>query len=407
MTVSPATVRLFDQDPYACEFDAAVINIEAVDGKTHVILDRTLFYPEAGGQPSDLGTLNGERVLHVSEDRESGIITHVTEGRFSAGERVNGEINRERRFDHMQQHSGQHILSAAFLDVLDAKTVGFHLSAEVSTLDFSIAPPTVDEIARVEEAANRVIYENRPVSIKRVSAAEATNLPLRKPPPQVQELRIVHIEDVDMTACCGTHVRTAGEIGVIKVLGWEKFREGCRVTFVCGRRALRDYQRKNNLLTEATRLLTVGEGEFLDRISALLADQKNLKQTVKSLTGKMIAFESAELYKTAVDIGHIKLVSAVYREYSVKDLQRMAHSVCARDNVVCVLGLEHDRATVVIGKAANLELDISRLKDGAEGVIGGRGGGSDLLTQTSGPDSARVHAAVDVCEEMVKQMGEN
>ncbi|MBN2417584.1 hypothetical protein JXO52_17235 [bacterium] len=406
MTVSAPTVRLFDQNPYEAAFEASVLQAEVVDGRSRVILDRTLFYPASGGQPCDLGTLNGAAVLDVFEDGASGVITHVAGGRFTGGDRVTGLVDMERRFDHMQQHSGQHILSAVFLDILDATTVGFHLSADVSTLDFSIAPPSRDALARAELAANRVVYENRPVSVSRVTAAEARSLPLRKPPPEVEDLRIVHIENLDMTACCGTHVRSAGEVGMIKVLGCEKFREGCRVTFVCGRRALMDYQRKNSILSEAARMLTVGEHELIPRVSGLLDDRKGLKQTITSLKSRVIESEAAALYASAAKFNTITFVSAVYSDFSAKDLQQMARSVCARDGVVCVLGLEHERATVVIAQSADLGLDISRIKDAAEAVIEGRGGGSDLLTQTSGPDAARTRQAVRVCEETVKKMSE-
>ena len=402
-----STVRLFDEDPYGSEFDAVVLQAERVDGNLHVILDRTFFYPESGGQPGDLGTLADLPVLSVTENKADGTIIHVVEGGLSEGREVRGVIDRDRRFDHMQQHSGQHILSAVFLKMLDAVTVGFHLSTDVSTVDFLIKPPSADGLAGAERAANRVIYENRPVSVKTVTGTNARTLPLRKPPPDEEIIRIVRIEGVDMTACCGTHVRNAGEVGMIKILNCEKLRDGCRVTFVCGERALRDYARKNALLQEAGRRLTVGENELLARVDGLLDEQKDAKQKIKSLRKRLLTYESDHLLNDAETVNGIRMVTGVFSDYTGKDLQQLARRLCAGGSVVCLLGLESERGTVVVGKTPDLNVPIEPILKAASAVLNGRGGGSAGLAQTSGPDPAAVRPALLACEETFRNMVKN
>src|SRR5262249_44364733 len=226
------------------------------DGRTHVFLDRTAFYPTSGGQPFNTGTLGGLRVVDVV-DEDGGRIAHVLErGGLSEGQTVTGVIDWPRRFDHMQQHTGQHVLSAAFSRLFDARTVSFHLGDEVSTIDLA-KEMKPDQIEAAEVEANRVVWEDRPVAIRFASKDEAAAMPLRKESLRDGTLRLIDVEDFDLSACGGTHVARTGAIGVIAVAGSERFKGGQRLAFLCGGRALRRFGAMRDVLTASVRLLSV------------------------------------------------------------------------------------------------------------------------------------------------------
>ena len=233
------TLRLYYTEPWRRDFDADVLSVEPEPstGRLRVRLNRTAFYPTSGGQPHDMGTLGEARVVDVIDDEETGDVVHVVEGRLEPGAAVTGVIDWERRFDHMQQHSGQHALSAAFVRTANVATVSFHLGDATSTIDLA-REVTAGEIAGAERAANEVVWDNRPVAIRFVSDEEAEKLPLRKPPVRTGQLRLIEIQDWDLSACGGTHVSRTGQIGVIAVRQDERVRGSTRVSFLCGGRAL-------------------------------------------------------------------------------------------------------------------------------------------------------------------------
>jgi alanyl-tRNA synthetase len=230
------THRLYYTDSYLSRFDATVIEITSTAGRTGVVLDRSAFYPTSGGQPHDTGTLGEARVVDVF-DRDDGAIVHVIEGPVPSGA-VSGTVQWDRRFEHMQQHTGQHVLSAAFQRACGVRTVSFHLGAETATIDLA-REVTAGEIASAETAANEAIWKDLPVTIRFADAADAAVLPLRKETARTGSLRIVEVEEFDVSACGGTHVARAGEIGLVAVSGWERFKGGSRLEFRCGVRALR------------------------------------------------------------------------------------------------------------------------------------------------------------------------
>ena len=262
--------RLYYTDAYLVEFDAVVRDVQPQDDRWKVTLDRTAFYPTSGGQPFDTGTIGEAKVLDVFE-QEDGTIGHLVDRELETNSRVRGHVDWSRRFDHMQQHTGQHLLSAAFEREAGAKTVSFHLGTSASTIDLD-KELSADQIARVEDAANRVLWEDREVCVKFVTASEAAKLPLRKDPAREGELRIVEIKDYDLSACGGTHVRRTGAIGIIAISGFERFKGGLRVEFVCGGRALRAYRaleerrrRERPAAVGAARRAAVGHREAADR----------------------------------------------------------------------------------------------------------------------------------------------
>src|SRR5215204_2908719 len=249
------TERIYYNDPYARTFDGRVVEVRNVNGRTAVTLDRSAFYPTSGGQPFDVGTLNSARVVEVIED-DDGEMVHVIDGSLSAGEAASGAIDWERRFDHMQQHTGQHVLSAAFDRSFKVRTESFHLGTASATIDLAreVSP---GEIARAEKDANTVVWEDRPVAIRYSDAAEAARLPLRKESARGGVLRLIDVEGYDISACGGTHVSRTGAIGIIAVAAWEKFRGGSRIEFVCGGRALAAFHVLRDATASSGRLLSV------------------------------------------------------------------------------------------------------------------------------------------------------
>ena len=264
------TERLYYTEPYRKTFDATVVNVESVAGAWHVTLDQTAFYPTSGGQPFDTGTLGGAAVSDVI-DREDGTIAHVVRGALKAGDVVTGEVDWARRFDHMQQHTGQHVLSAAFDRLFGVRTESFHMGQLSATIDLA-REVTAAEVAKAEDDANRVVWEDRPVLVRFATAEEAAAMPLRKESGRTGSLRLIDVQDYDLSACGGTHVERTGAIGVIAIGGWEKFRGGSRVEFLCGTRALQRFRLWRDSLAAMQKHLSVPPVEMAASIERMQDD---------------------------------------------------------------------------------------------------------------------------------------
>src|SRR5215210_3683515 len=241
-----ATERLYYTDSHLTDFEARVTGVtERVSGWVAVTLDRTAFYPTGGGQPSDTGTLNDTRVVECLETEEDGVL-HVLQGReLKVGAIVKGQVDWPRRLDHLQQHTGQHILSQAFVALFNAETRGFRMLDQYSEIDVALDDPTEEKIEKAVELANRIIWEDRAIHIRQVTKEEAASLPLRKDSAREDELRLIEIEGFDLTPCGGTHAGRTGEVGIIAMRSFERAKGLTRIDFVAGGRALADYRRVN------------------------------------------------------------------------------------------------------------------------------------------------------------------
>jgi alanyl-tRNA synthetase len=267
------TERLYYNDSYTLTFDAQVVEQTTFKDRPAVVLDRTYFYPEGGGQPCDLGTLNGVRVVDVQIRESDRAVLHVLEQPISAAQ-VAGKIDAERRADYMHHHSGQHILSQALLQAAEAETVSVHMSADTMTIDVKRINISPEEWQRVEALANRVVQENRPVRAIFPTAEELAELRIRKLPDVAGKVRIVDMGGFDFTACGGTHVAHTGEIGMIKVIRYERRGDTTRLEFKCSERALNDYRAKNDIVNRLAAQLTVGFWELPDAITRLQDESK-------------------------------------------------------------------------------------------------------------------------------------
>ena len=406
------TNRLYYADPYLQAFDATVTAVDRAGDRTVVTLDRTAFYPTSGGQPFDTGTLGGLRVIDVF-DQEDGSIAHVLDRsaeasrsndptmerepsgeRIAIGQTVHGEIDWARRFDHMQQHTGQHVLSAAFEHLFRVRTVSFHLGADVSTIDLA-REMTAEEIAAAEREANRVVWEDRPVTIRFASAEEAAKLPLRKEPQREGTLRLIEVERFDLSACGGTHVARTGAIGIVAVAAWERFKGGQRVEFVCGRRALDRFGSLRDSVAASVRLLSVLPQELPGSIERLQQEVKEQKRSSSVLQLELAAYRADRL---AADAPVIRARTGVARDHSVRLVSRaidadavalkaLAMAVVAKDGYVAVLTSTVQPAIVVVARSADVPVNAQQVLAKLTAQFGGRGGGKPELAQGGGLDA--------------------
>jgi alanyl-tRNA synthetase len=380
------THRLYYTDPYLRAFDATVARLDRRDDHLLVTLDRTAFYPTSGGQPFDTGRLGALTVVEAV-DEEDGTVTHVTELRtesaeLRAGDAVHGEIDWARRFDHMQQHSGQHVLSAAFDKLFAVRTVSFHLGGAVSTIDLAreMSPA---EIAAAETEANRIVWEDRLVTVRFVDAEEAARLPLRKEPARGGTLRLIEVEGFDLSACGGTHVARTGGIGTIAVASWERFKGGQRLEFLCGGRALGGYHRLRDAMTASVRLLSVLPVELPAAIERLQADAKEQKRAMDGLQRDLAAYRADELAAGAEETATCRLVARAV-DTDANGLKALATAIVAKPGFLVALVSSSTPALAVIARSADVTVSSQKLLASLIGQFGGRGGGRPELAQGGG-----------------------
>ena len=395
------TERLYYTDSFLYDFDAEVA--EVIPGEhTAVVLDRTAFYPTSGGQVFDTGVLsaNGSalRVMEVTED-ESGKILHYMEAPASAlapGQKVSGTIDAERRRDHMQQHSGQHVLSASFIELFEMPTVSFHMGDETCTIDLSAKALGNDQIVRAEARANQIVFENRPVGVRFVSIEEARSLGLRKLPDlQKDEMRLVEIRDFDLCACGGTHVTQTSQIGTVLIRKTEKVKQGVRVEFVCGDRALRIARRDYATLTEAAGLFSGHIYDVPQQIKKTLDEVKASQKRQHALLEEIAELRAAEFNASARVVGKFKVVQQVFADRDLTFIKLLAQKLTKFPGMLVLLGSTASPAAVVFARSADVEADVSALMKEAMAGVGGRGGGSKDLAQGGVPDAARVAPVLD------------
>jgi alanyl-tRNA synthetase len=379
------TERLYYRDAMLREFDAVVASCTPASTGTgvEVVLDRTAFYPTSGGQPFDTGSLGAARVVDVI-DREDGEVVHIVEQMgertIETGARVQATIDWPRRFDHMQQHTGQHVLSAAFDRLFNVRTVSFHLGAETATIDLA-REVTPREAADAEEAANAVVWENREIFVRFVSEAEAQALPLRKDPARKGELRVVEVAGFDLSACGGTHVPATGMIGVIAVAATERFKGATRLTFVCGGRALRSHGRLRDAVTRATRVLSVLPEEIGDGIERLQAALKDADRAAKKTQEELAGFRAEGFRASAATIGPWRGVLSAQPGSDAGMLKTLAAAIVSEPGYLVVLTGTGTPVPVVAARSADVTFDAGAWMKQTTAALGGRGGGRPEMAQ--------------------------
>jgi alanyl-tRNA synthetase len=388
----PVTERLYYSDSHLIEFEARVVDLsDRVSGWTAVVLDRTAFYPTGGGQPSDTGTLNGVRVVECVDDGDKGVL-HVVQGAAPGrGDVVRGRVDWSRRLDHMQQHTGQHILSQSFVTLFNAPTRSFRVLDASCEIDIELNNPTTEVIERAVELANNVVWEDRAITIRNVTRDEAAELPLRKEPARDGDLRLIEIEGFDLTPCGGTHAYRTGEVGMIAVRSWERAKGLTRIEFVAGVRALADYRKANKSAREVAALFSTGRDDAPQLAAQMVEEHKELNRRIRMLEETAAGAEAEKLLSSARD----GVVSEIFDGRDAESLKKLAHALISHPRTIVLLGSrDNDTARLVFARSADAPGDMNALMREACTMLDGRGGGKPELAQGGGKNVGKIADAL-------------
>jgi alanyl-tRNA synthetase len=392
------TERLYYDDSYLREFEAQVIDVEPQLPNFRVYLDRTAFYPESGGQPMDRGTLGGFPVVQVTEEGDA--VVHLVE-RELPREKVKGVIDWPRRFDYMQQHTGQHVLSAAFQKVAEARTVGFHLGTGVSTIDLDSDRLGRRQMEQAEELANQILFEDRPVHIIHCAAAEANQMELRKPTQRAGKVRVVEVEGFDRSACGGTHVNRTGAIGLIRLRKIDRRKNLTHVEFVCGGRALKCARQDYEVLTKAAGLFSTSA----ENIPALISQQtEEVRLAIRSrgkLLERLCEYKARELWAAAPERNGIKVVRLVFSGEANLEAKLFAHAVAKQLSSVGLIGVKGKPAALFFSQSVGGPFNMGTIMQQTVAQVGGKGGGARDFAQGGGLDEGKLEDALTFAEELV------
>lgn len=398
------TDRLYYHDSFLYDFDAEVR--EVTEGpRPALILDRSAFYPTSGGQIFDTGILTaGDAKLRVTEvaDADDGRVVHYFEAEdstphsFRPGTRVRGQIDATRRRDHMQQHSGQHVLSAAFIKLYDLHTVSFHMADDYCSIDLDTPTLTNDQIEGAERTANEIILENRPVEIRFVSRDEAGKLGLRKiPVADRDELRIIDIRDFDLSACGGTHVNQTGQIGCVLLRKFEKVRQGWRVEFVAGQRAVATARRDFTALTETAGLFSAHIYDAPEQARKSLEEVRSLRKQREQSLEELAAAQAAAMLAETPETNGRQVVVRVLADRELNFIKLLAQKITRLSaKAIALLATTSPQASVVFAQSAGQPFDMGSLLKETMAKLGGRGGGSKDMAQGGAPKPDGIEAAL-------------
>ncbi|MCR8850852.1 DHHA1 domain-containing protein [Rossellomorea sp. SC111] len=394
------TVKQYYQDAYMKTFYTSIQEQQQDDSGWYVVLEQTAFYPTGGGQPHDTGTIQDKRIVNVEE--VSGEIRHYIEEPFDdISGVVEGQIDWERRFDHIQQHAGQHILSAAFAEALQYETISFHLGKEFLTIDLNVSDMSESDAQEAEELANRIIREARAIETKWVTEEELSDYPLRKKPSVTGEIRLVIIPNFDYNGCGGTHPRSTSEVGAIKILDWEKHKGHIRLQFICGDRVLRQLNRKHGLLKELTSVLQSPEETMIPTAEQLIAKQKEQEKALEGLKEVLLTYEAEGLLGVQKD--DYTLIQRAYSDRPIQELQKIAqHIISKREEAIVILVVHNDQKLQLV--AAKGSLPTINLREVAQKVfplINGKGGGKEGFVQGGGE---AVMSKEELLEKLVNEL---
>lgn len=393
---SMPTERLYYHDSFLYNFDASVVEAIEHNGRSAIVLDRTAFYPTSGGQVHDLGTLTVDgNQLAITEvaDEEDGRVLHFTDTMLPVGAHVHGSVDAARRRDHIQQHSGQHVLSAAFIRLFNMPTVSFHMGEESCTIDLETTGLSAEQAQKAEYLANEVIAEDRPVSIRFVPLEEARQLGLRKlPPKQTGDLRLINISEFDLCACGGTHVRATGQIGSILLRKIEKVKQGVRVEFVCGLRAVNIARRDYTTLAEAAGLYSSHIYDVPEQIRKSITETKSAGKAQHKILEELAELYAERLLAQAGDGQPV--ITQFFPDRDAVFIKLLAQKLTVgKRGVVALLAAGAGQPTLVFAQTPGRKSNMGQLMKDAMAQIGGRGGGSADMAQGGLPaevDSAKL-----------------
>lgn len=387
--------KLYYKDQYIKEFVAEIIDIKELDGKYHIQLDKTAFFPGGGGQFADIGSIENLEVIEVYE--ENGIVYHVLEKKPIKIHKVKCLIDWQRRQDGMHQHFAQHVLSGCFFKLFNANTVSFHLGREISTVDIKGYLET-EQIREVEKMANDIISDNLDVEFLVPNKRELKKMNLRRDLPNTSEdIRIVKISDLDINACCGVHPKSTIDLRMIKIKRWEKHKQATRIEFLAGKRAINDSLDKDRFATEICRYLSSNEEEAISSIKNLREQYKELLNEKKKMEEDIAKYQMKEMIDTSEKIGIVSVVKKIYDNENIKYVQKVVSKIVENENTIALMVIRNnDRANVIFAASKNIsDINMNNLLKDAITLIDGKGGGNINSAQGAGKNNSNVEMMVE------------
>ena len=394
------TDRLYYDNAYLTEFDAVVLEAKEENGENLVRLDRSAFYPTSGGQPFDVGTLNEANVLDVFVDKE-GEVWHKTDRKLEKGRAVHGKIDWQRRFDHMQQHAGEHMLANAAYRLLGGHTIGLHLGRDFSTIDMDLPGGkthiTIEEIRALEDDVNRNIQKNVPIRCYFPDEETLLSLPLRKPPTVTEHVRIVQIGDYEYCACGGTHPENAGEIGLVKILSATPSRGKLRLAFVCGMRAYIEMRQRFEEIERAANALSTAWENLSSQVEALLEKAKNAEYQLRQEKKNAALMKAGELYENAEEVNCVRVIKHVFASLGMEGLREAGNRIIENGNAVALLADEGEKGYMLFfARSENVDANMGKILSESAKKHGGKGGGRSDFAQGSSPDAGVLDDAMQL-----------
>ena len=395
--------KLFYTDQYIKSFTAELESVEEKDGKFHVVLDKTAFFPGGGGQFCDLGTIEGQQVLEVYE--EAGVIYHVVDKKPIKLHKLKCEIDWERRKEGMDQHLAQHVLSGCFYKLFNANTVGFHMGREISTVDIE---GILDEetIRKAERAANEVVGENIQVEFLVPERKELKKMGLRRALPKTnEEIRIVKIGDLDINACCGVHPASTIELRMIKIRRWEKHKGATRIEYVAGKRAVEDFYKKDSFTTSVCRFLNASEEEAINGIKNLNDKLKETLDRNKKLSEEVAAYEVKDMISQGEKLQDITVVKKIYHGEDLKYVNKVVSKIVEGGKTIALFAVTNEeRANLIFAASQDISnISMNELLKDAITLIDGKGGGSAYQAQGGGKNNNNLESTLDYALSKIKQ----
>lgn len=408
------TDRLYYRDSFLHEFEGEiteVVPVADINGRHGVYLDRTAFYPTSGGQVYDTGWISSAGssakvpVVEVAETEDGRVVHYIEADKAPLqGTRIRGLIDPVRRRDHMQQHSGQHVLSAAFIRLFNLPTVSFHMGEDACSIDLDTPTLTAKQVEETEALANQIVQENRPVEIKFVTQSAAQEMGLRKPPrTDKDELRLINIQDFDLSACGGTHVQNTGQIGCILLRKTERVRQGWRVEFVCGQRAVATARLDYTALTEAAALYSGHIRDVPQQVRKFQEEVRSANKAGERLLEELAELHAARLLAEVTPINGRKVIARVNKERDLAFIRLLAQKLTRLElNVVALLGSEAGQISLVFAQSKGMPFDMGALLKETLAKLGGRGGGSKDMAQGGLPGAEGLEAALEALAQKLR-----
>jgi alanyl-tRNA synthetase len=394
--------KLCYENPYQKEFTAEVVNVIEKESKYHVELDKTYFYPEGGGQPSDTGYINGAAVTYVYEEDDK--IYHIVEVKPLKIHRVKCSIDFEKRYDYMKQHLGQHILSACLSDLFNVATIGFHLGTDSSSIDIDKAISS-EELKLAEKKANKIILDNINLEILYPTSSELKKLSLKKISVKAGEkIRIVKISDIDLNPCCGLHPSSTIEVQLIKITKFEKYKTGLRIEFMCGARAVSDYTLKHEAIEKMSKLLSCNNAALLSEVERLSGELNKALTEKRALKAEVAEYEVQNMLTAAEEIQGIKVLKIIYDTGDLKYTNTLATKLVSAPKVIVLFGVRsEDKANLLFMCSKDLNiLSMDALLKDAITLIDGKGGGSAFSAQGGGKNNNNLDSSIDYAYNKIK-----